>query len=300
MAFTHLHVHTEYSLLDGACRIDKLMARVRELGMDSIAITDHGVMFGAVRFFEEAQKAGIKPIIGCECYVAPRTRFDKDPQKDRHQHHLVLLAKNETGYRNLIKMVSLGYKEGYYYKPRIDHELLKKHHEGLVCLSACLAGKVQHELLENNYEAAKEEAAWFKDLFGEDYYLELQDQGLEEEIGVNEGLRRLSAELGIKMVATNDVHYINQEDAKAHDVLLCIGTKNFLSETDRLTFPNDQFYLKSEDEMRRIFSDVQEAIDNTQEIVGKCNFEFEFGYYHIPKFQVPEGYTENSDFEYLC
>ena len=226
MAFTHLHVHTEYSLLDGACRIDKLMARVRELGMDSIAITDHGVMFGAVRFFEEAEKAGIKPIIGCECYVAPRTRFDKDPQKDRHQHHLVLLAKNDTGYRNLIKMVSIAYKEGYYYKPRIDHELLEKHHEGLVCLSACLAGKVQHELLEGNYEAAKEEARWFRDLFGEDYYLELQDQGLEEEIGVNEGLRRLSAELGIKMVATNDVHYIHQEDAKAHDVLLCIGTRD--------------------------------------------------------------------------
>ncbi len=300
MAFTHLHVHTEYSLLDGACRIDKLMARARELGMDSIAITDHGVMFGAVRFFEEAKSAGIKPIIGCECYVAPRTRFDKDPQKDRHQHHLVLLAKDETGYKNLIKMVSLGYKEGYYYKPRIDHELLEKHHEGLVCLSACLAGKVQHELLEGNYEAAKEEALFFKNLFGDDYYLELQDQGLEEEIGVNEGLRRLSAELGIKMVATNDVHYIHQEDAKAHDVLLCIGTKNFLSEDDRMTFPNDQFYLKSEDEMRRIFSEVPEAIDNTQEIVDKCNFQFEFGKYHIPKFKVPEGYTEHSYFEYLC
>ena len=161
MAFTHLHVHTEYSLLDGACRIDKLMARVRDLGMDSIAITDHGVMFGAVRFFEEAKKAGIKALIGCECYVAPRTRFDKDAQKDRHQHHLVLLAKDETGYRNLIKMVSLGYKEGYYYKPRIDHELLEKYHEGLVCLSACLAGKVQHELLENNYEEAKKEALFF-------------------------------------------------------------------------------------------------------------------------------------------
>ena len=300
MAFTHLHVHTEYSLLDGACRIDKLMARVRELGMDSIAITDHGVMFGAVRFFEKAQKAGIKPIIGCECYVAPRSRFDKDPQKDRHQYHLVLLAKNEKGYKNLIKMVSLAYKEGYYYKPRIDHELLEKYHEGLICLSACLAGKVQRELLEGSYEAAKEEALFFKGLFGEDYYLELQDQGLEEEIPVNEGLRKLSAELGIKMVATNDVHYIHQEDSKAHDVLLCIGTKEFLSETDRMRFPNDQFYLKSEEEMRSIFSEVPEAIDNTQEIVDKCSFEFKFGKYHIPTFQVPEGYTEDSYFEYLC
>ena len=300
MAFTHLHVHTEYSLLDGACRIDKLMARVRDLGMDSIAITDHGVMFGAVRFFEEAEKYGIKPIIGCECYVAARTRFDKDAQLDRHQNHLVLLAKDEQGYKNLIKMVSLAFKEGYYYKPRIDRELLEKYHEGLVCLSACLAGKVQQELLNGSYEGAREEAMFFKNLFGDDYYLELQDQGLEEEIGVNEGLRRLSAELGIKMVATNDVHYINQEDAKAHDVLLCIGTKNFLSETDRMSFPNDQFYLKSEEEMRRIFSEVPEAIDNTREIVDKCSFKFVFGNYHIPKFKVPEGYTEKSFFEYLC
>ena len=300
MAFTHLHVHTEYSLLDGACRIDKLMARAKELGMGAMAITDHGVMFGAVRFYEEAKKAGIKPIIGCECYVAPRTRFDKDAQLDRHQYHLVLLVKNETGYKNLIKMVSIAYKEGYYYKPRIDHELLEKYHEGLVCLSACLVGKIQRALMDGDYDTAREEALYFKGLFGDDFYLELQDQGLEEEIRVNRGLRKLSAELGIKMVATNDVHYINQEDAKAHDVLLCIGTKSFLSETDRMTFPNDQFYLKSEEEMREIFREVPEAIDDTQEIVDKCSFDFEFGKYHIPKFKVPEGYTENSYFEYLC
>ena len=300
MAFTHLHVHTEYSLLDGACRIDKLMARAKELGMDSMAITDHGVMFGAVRFFEEAKKAGIKPLIGCECYVAPRTRHDKDPNYDRKAYHLVLIAKNDTGYRNLIKLVSIGYKEGFYYKPRIDYELLEKYHEGLVCLSACLQGKVQRELDNGDYEAAKAEALYFRRLFGEDYYLELQDQGLEEEIKVNESLRRLSAELGIKMVATNDVHYINQTDASAHDVLLCIGTKDNLSDTDRMRFPNDQFYLKSEEEMRAIFSEVPEAIDNTQEIVDKCSFEFEFGKYHIPKCPVPEGYTENTYFEYIC
>ncbi len=300
MAFTHLHVHTEYSLLDGACRIDKLMARAKELGMTSIAITDHGVMYGAVRFFEEANKAGLKPLIGCECYVAPRTRFDKDPNLDRHQYHLVLLCKNEQGYHNLIKMVSIAYKEGFYYKPRIDHELLEKYHEGLVCLSACLQGKVQRDLVNNDYDSARAEAIWFKELFGEDYYLELQDQGLEEEIPVNRGLRRLSKELGIKMVATNDVHYINQEDSKAHDVLLCIGTKSLFSEEDRMRFPNDQFYLKSEEEMRRIFHEVPEAIDNTQEVVEKCNFQFKFGEYYIPKCPVPEGYTEHSYFEFLC
>ena len=276
------------------------MAKAKELGMDSMAITDHGVMFGAVRFYEEAKKNGIKPVIGCEVYVAPRTRFDKDSQMDRHQNHLVLLAKNEQGYQNLIKMVSLAYKEGFYYKPRIDHELLDKYHEGLVCLSACLAGKIQHALNVGDEDTAREEALYFKSRFGEDFYLELQDQGLEEEIRVNRGLRKLSKELGIKMVATNDVHYINKEDAKAHDVLLCIGTKNLLSEEDRMSFPNDQFYLKSEEEMREIFHEVPEAIDNTQEVVDKCNFDFEFGNYHIPKFPVPEGYTENSYFEYLC
>ena len=305
MAFTHLHVHTEYSLLDGACRIDKLMARVKELGMDSIAITDHGVMFGAVRFYEEAKKAGIKPIIGCECYVARRGRTDKDPAKDRSSYHLVLLVKNDTGYRNLIKMVSLAYKEGFYYKPRIDHELLEKYHEGLVCLSACLQGKVQMELrnddeYKGSYEEAKQEAMFFRNIFGEDYYLEMQDQGLSEEIPVNRGLRRLSKELGIKLVATNDAHYIHQEDAAAHEVLLCIGSKHLLTDEDRMRFPNDQFYLKSEEEMRSLFADIPEAIDNTQEVAAKCNFDFEFGTYHIPKFPVPEGYSENDYFEYLC
>ncbi|MBR0482359.1 MAG: DNA polymerase III subunit alpha [Firmicutes bacterium] len=301
MAFTHLHVHTEYSLLDGACRIDRLLSRAKELGQTAMAITDHGVMYGAVKFYEQAKKMGIKPIIGCEMYMAARTRFDRDGALDREHNHLVLLAKNEQGYKNLIHLVSLGYKEGFYYKPRIDHELLSQFHEGLVCLSACLAGKVQHLLNIGDYEGAKKEATWFRDLFGDDYYLELQDQGLEEEIAVNRGLRKLSAELGIKMVATNDVHYIYREDSSAHDVLLCIGTKSNLSDTDRMRFPNDQFYLKSEEEMREIFSAVPEAIDNTQEIVDKCNFDFRFGEYHIPIFEIPEVFdAENQYFEYLC
>ncbi len=301
MAFTHLHVHTEYSLLDGACRIDRLLSRAKELGQTALAITDHGVMYGAVKFYETAKKMGIKPIIGCEVYVAARTRFDRDGAVDREHNHLVLLAKNEKGYKNLIRLVSLGYKEGFYYKPRIDHELLTQYHEGLVCLSACLAGKVQHLLNIGDYEGAKAEASWFRDLFGDDYYLELQDQGLEEEVAVNRGLRRLSAELGIKMVATNDVHYIYREDSSAHDVLLCIGTKSNLSDEDRMRFANDQFYLKSEEEMREIFKAVPEAIDNTQEIVDKCNYDFVFNEYHIPTFEIPEIFeSENQYFEYLC
>ncbi len=301
MAFTHLHVHTEYSLLDGACRIDKLVAKAKELGMEALAITDHGVMYGAVQFFDHAKKAGIKPIIGCECYTAARGRKAQDSIEDRSQGHLVLLAKNEQGYQNLIKLVSLAYREGFYYKPRIDHELLERYCEGLICLSACLAGKVQQELLNDNYEAAKQEALFLKKLFGADFYLEMQDQGLEEEIKVNKGLKLLSKELDIKLVATNDVHYINRDDAKAHDVLLCIGTKSNLSDPDRMQFPNDQFYLKSEKEMRDIFADTPEAIDNTQEIVDKCNFEFVYGDYHIPKFKIPGNFvSENQYFEYIC
>ena len=301
MAFTHLHVHTEYSLLDGACRIDKLLNRVQELGMTSCAITDHGVMFGADQFFDQAKARGIKPIIGCECYTAMRTRFDKDSVLDRKQGHLVLLAKDQKGYENLIRLVSLANKEGFYYKPRIDHELLEQYHEGIICLSACLAGKVQHELLNGNYEGAKEEALFLKGLFGDDFYLEMQDQHLEEEIPVNKGLKQLSKDLGVKLVATNDVHYINREDAKAHDVLLCIGTKSNLADPDRMRFPNDEFYLKSEDEMRKLFPDVPEAIDNTQEIVDKCSFEFHYGDYHIPKFKIPDNFkAENQYFEYLC
>jgi len=300
MAFTHLHVHTEYSLLDGAARVDKLVARAKELGMDSLAITDHGVMYGAVKFFDECKKQGIKPIIGCEVYVAARTRHDKDPGYDRNSNHLVLLAKDDAGYRNLIKLVSIAYKEGFYYKPRIDHELLEKYHEGMVALSACVAGSVPQYLLNDDYEGAKKEALWMKSLFGDDYYLELQNHFLPEQEKYNAGLKKLSKELGIKLVATNDSHYIYKDDAPAHDVLLCIGTKSSLSEPERMRFPNAEFYLKSEEEMRALFPDCPEAFDNTQEIVEKCNFKFVYGQYHIPKSQIPEGFTEESYFEHLC
>ena len=301
MSFTHLHVHTEYSLLDGAARIDKLVGRAKELGMTAMAITDHGVMFGAVQFYEQCQKQGIKPIIGCEVYTAARTRFDKDATLDKRQGHLILLAKNTEGYENLIKIVSEAYKTGFYYKPRVDHQLLEQYSGGLICLSACLAGRVQHRLLEGDYEGAKEEALFLENCFGKgNFYLEIQDQGLEEEFKINPLLKQLSKELDIPLVATNDVHYINQEDAKAHDVLLCIGTKSNFSDPDRMRFPNDQFYLKSEKEMRNIFADIPDACDRTQEIVDKCNFDFEFGNYHIPVCKVPDGYTENQYFEYLC
>ena len=301
MAFTHLHVHTEYSLLDGAARIDKLVARAKELGMEALAITDHGVMYGAVQFYEQCKKQGIKPIIGCEVYTAARTRFDKDSVLDRNHGHLVLLVKNDKGYQNLIKIVSQAYREGYYYKPRVDHDLLRQYSEGIIALSACLAGKVQQELLLDNYEGAKKEALELLDIFGEgNFYLELQDQGLEEDKKVNRGLRILSKDTGIPMVATNDVHYIMEEDAAAHDVLLCIQTKSNFSDPKRMRFGSDQFYLKSEEEMRNLFPDVPEAIDNTMEVAAKCNFDFEFGHYHIPVFRVPDGYTENSYFEYLC
>ncbi len=300
MAFTHLHVHTEYSLLDGACRIDKLLDKVKELGMDSCAITDHGVMYGAVQFYEQAKKRGIKPIIGCEVYTAKRTRFDRDGI-DKKSGHLILLAKNSEGYHNLIKVVSRAYKDGFYYKPRVDHELLAQYNKGIICLSACIAGKVQSSILRNDYEAAKKEAIWLDNNYGHgNFFLELQDQGLEEEIVINQGLKKLSKELDIPLVATNDVHYLNQEDSDAHDVLLCIGTKNNLSDTDRMRFPNDQFYLKSEDEMRKIFADVPEALDNTHKVAEMVDFDFEFGNYHIPKSQVPEGMTEETYFEKIC
>ncbi len=301
MAFTHLHVHTEYSLLDGAARIDKLVARAKELGMTALAITDHGVMYGAVQFFEQCEKQGIKPIIGCEVYTAARSRFDKDAALDRESGHLVLLAKNEQGYRNLIRIVSRAYEEGFYYHPRVDKQLLREHSEGLICTSACLAGKVQQLLMLDDREGAKKEALELLDIFGEgNFYLELQDQGLEEEVKVNRGLKLLSRETGIPLIATNDVHYINREDAAAHDVLLCIGTKSNFSDPKRMRFGSDQFYLKSEEEMRELFADVPEALDNTMEIAAKCDFRFKFGEYHIPVFQVPEGYSENSYFEYLC
>ena len=301
MAFTHLHVHTEYSLLDGAARIKDIVARAKELGMESLAITDHGVMFGVVDFYKECKKQGIKPIIGCEVYTAARRLTDKEVDKDKYQGHLVLLAKNETGYKNLIKIVSEGYIRGYYYKPRIDKDVLAAHSEGLICLSACLAGDVQHKLLVNDYAGAKAEAQALLDIFGRgNFYLELQDQGLEEEMAILEDMKRLSAELDVPLVATNDVHYVRKEDAKAHDVLLAIQTATTLDDENRMTFPNDEFYLKSEDEMRKIFAYAPDACDNTQLVADACSFDFRFGEYHLPEFTAPDGKTNGEYLRELC
>lgn len=301
MSFTHLHVHTEYSLLDGAARIKDLITRVKELGMDSVAITDHGVMFGVIDFYKEAKKQGIKPIIGCEVYTAARTMQDKDSEKDKYQGHLVLLAKDQEGYGNLMKIVSAGFTEGFYYKPRVDKQVLRKHHKGLIALSACLAGDVQRKLLNDDYEGAKKEALDLLDIFGEgNFYLELQDQGLEEELKVLPYMKKIHEETGIPFVATNDVHYVKQEDANAHDVLICIQTAKTVEDEYRMRFPNDQFYLKSEDEMMRLFADIPEAIENTGKIAEQCNVEFEFGQLHLPEFHAPEGKTNKEYLRELC
>ena len=301
MSFTHLHVHTEYSLLDGAARIEPLVKRAAELGMDSLAITDHGAMFGVVDFYRAAKKAGIKPVIGCEVYTATRTRFDKDPERDKRNGHLILLAETNEGYRNLIKIVSCGYTEGFYYKPRIDNGVLRKYRGGIIATSACIAGRVQQALLRGDYEGAKAEALEYLDIFGEgNFFLEIQDQGLEEEARINPMLKQLSRETGIGLVATNDVHYIDREDSEFHDVLLCIQTGAYVGDTDRMRFPNDQFYLKSEDEMRRIFADIPEALDNTHKIAERCNVEFEFGHLHLPEFTPPDGLDTKTYLRMLC
>ncbi len=301
MTFTHLHVHTEYSLLDGAARIKDLIAGTKELGMDAVAITDHGAMFGVVDFYKEAKKQGIKPIIGCEVYTAARTMLDKDVEKDKRQGHLVLLAKNDVGYHNLMKIVSAGYTEGFYYKPRIDHDVLRKYSEGIIALSACLAGDVQSKLLNSDYEGAKKEALTLLDIFGENnFYLELQDQGLEEELQILPYMKRLHEETGIPFVATNDVHYVRREDAVAHDVLLCIQTAKTVDDENRMRFPNDQFYLKSEMEMEKLFADLPEAILNTKKIADRCNVEFQFGQIHLPEFHAPEGKQNETYLRELC
>lgn len=300
MAFTHLHVHTEYSLLDGAARIKDLVARVKELGMESVAITDHGVMFGVIDFYRECEKQGIKPVIGCEVYTAARTMHDKDSEKDKYQGHLVLLAKNNEGYKNIMKIVSAGYTQGFYYKPRIDKDMLRWHSEGIIALSACLAGEVQRKLMNRDYAGAKEEALALRDIFGkENFYLELQDQGLEEEATILPDMIRIHEETGIPFVATNDVHYVRREDAEAHDVLLCIQTAATVDEENRMRFPNDQFYLKSEDEMRKLFSNIPEACDNTAKIAKQCDVTFTFGELHLPEFIAPHG-TNRQYLRELC
>ena len=299
--FIHLHVHTEYSLLDGFSRLDKLIGRAKELNMQAIAITDHGCMFGAIDFYKKAKKAGIKPVIGCEVYTASRGLRDKDPNYDKRYGHLVLLAENMTGYKNLIKLVSTSYVEGFYYKPRVDIEELRKHSEGIIALSACLAGDVSNNILNRNYEEAKKFALLYRDIFGdENFYLEIQDHNLPEQKEVNAGLVKLSKETGIPLVATNDLHYVNKEDAKTHDVLMCIQMGKTLNDPSRMKFGSDEFYLKSREEMEELFPYAIDALDNTVKIAERCNVEFDFNTYHLPKYDVPEGYTTESYLRELC
>ena len=303
MSFAHLHVHTEYSLLDGSNKIKEYVARVKELGMNSAAITDHGVMYGVIDFYRAAKAAGIKPILGCEVYVAPGSRFDKTSggnQDDRY-YHLVLLAENQTGYENLTKIVSKGFVEGYYYKPRVDMELLEQYHEGIIALSACLAGEVQKYLLRGMYGEAMEAARRYEGIFGKDnFFLELQDHGLAEQGTVNQQLLRLSQDTGIALVATNDVHYTYAEDEKAHDILLCIQTGKKLADEDRMRYEGGQYFVKSEDEMRALFPYALEALENTQKIADRCHVEIEFGVTKLPKYDVPEGYTAWEYLNKLC
>ena len=298
MKFVHLHVHTEYSLLDGSNKIKEYVARVKELGMNSAAITDHGVMYGVIDFYREARAQGIKPILGCEVYVAPGSRFDKEAAggEDRY-YHLVLLAENNQGYQNLMKIVSTGFVEGFYYKPRVDKEVLRKYHEGIICTSACLAGEVQKYIQRGMYEEACRSAKEYEEIFGKgNFFLELQDHGLPEQKQVNQALLRMSRELGIELVATNDIHYTYAEDVKPHDILLCLQTGKRLSDEDRMRYEGGQYYVKSPEEMARLFPYALQALENTQKIADRCNVEIEFGVTKLPKYDVPEGYTS---WEYL-
>ena len=302
MAFTHLHVHTEYSLLDGSCKIKELAARAKELGMDSIAITDHGAMYGVIDFYRAAREVGIKPIIGCEVYVSPGSRFDRETAsgEDRY-YHLVLLAENDQGYHNLMKIVSKGYVDGFYYKPRVDYEVLETFHEGVIALSACLAGEVQRYLGRGMYEEACRSALHYQEIFGKgNFFLELQDHGIPMQKTVNQGLMRMSRELGIDLVATNDIHYILAEDAVPHDILLCIQTGKRVTDENRMRYEGGQYYCKSEEEMRALFPYAQEAIDNTHKIAQRCNVEIEFGVTKLPKYEVPEGYDSWGYLNKLC
>ena len=299
--FVHLHVHSEYSLLDGSCRIKDLIAKTKELNMKAIAITDHGVMYGVIDFYKEAVAQGIKPIIGCEIYVAPRSMQDREYGIDNENYHLVLLAKDMTGYKNLMKIVTVASIEGFYYKPRVDREFLKEHSEGLIALSACLAGEVPSYILRGEYEKAKEAALFYDSIFGRgNFYLELQDHGILEQQKVNKELIRLSKETGIPLVATNDVHYLEKKDAKAHEVLLCIQTGKTIDDEDRMSFPTDEFYLKSPEEMENLFSCCKEAIENTEKIADMCNVEFEFNKTKLPKYDLPEGVDSYEYLRNLC
>ena len=301
--FVHLHIHSEFSLLDGANRIKDIPKRAKELGMDSIAITDHGVMYGVIDFYKACKNEGIKPIIGCEVYVAPRgrTRHDKEPGIDNRYNHLILLAKNMQGYRNLSKLVSIGFTEGYYYKPRIDYEVLEKYSEGLICLSACLAGAVNQALLNGREEEAEEIANWHKNVFGEDYYIEIQNNGISEQVLANQRLVKLARKIDIPLVATNDAHYLKREDAYNHEVLLCIQTGKRMSDPDRMRFETEELYIKSPEEMIEYFKAFPDAIENTVKIAEKCNVEFEFGHTILPNYDVPDEFLTHYDFlKKLC
>ena len=299
--FVHLHIHSEFSLLDGANRIKDLPVRAKELGMDAIAITDHGVMFGAIDFYKACKKEGVKPIIGCEVYVAPRSRTDKQPGIDNHYYHLILLAKNNEGYKNLSKLVSLSFVDGYYYKPRIDREILEKYHKGLICLSACLAGEVNQALLSGQNEKAEQVALWHKKVFGDDYYIEIQNNGIKEQVLANQKLVQLARKLDIPLVATNDAHYLKREDAYNHEVLLCIQTGKRMSDEDRMKFDTDELYVKSPEEMAEYFKAFPDAIENTVKIAEQCNVEFEFGHTILPNYDVPPEYPTHYDFlKKLC
>ena len=299
--FVHLHIHSEFSLLDGANRIKDLPVRAKELGMDAIAVTDHGAMFGTIDFYKACKANGVKPIIGCEVYVAPRTRFDKEPNIDNKYYHLILLAKNNEGYKNLAKLVSLGYVDGYYYKPRIDKEILEKYHEGLICCSACLGGEIAQSILKDDLAKAEEIALWHKNIFGEDYYLEVQSNTLREQILVNQKLVELARKLNIPLVATNDSHYLKKEDYYNHEVLLCIQTGKRMTDEDRMKFQTNDFYIKSPEEMKEFFKNIPEALENTVKIAEKCNVDFEFGHTILPNYDVPEEFETHYDYiKKLC
>ena len=302
MDFVHLHVHSEYSLLDGMCRIKDIPKRAKELGMNAIALTDHGVMFGSAIFYQECQKYGIKAIIGCEVYIAPNSRFDKNFSRDDDKYnHLILLVKDKQGYQNLIKLVSIGFTEGFYSKPRIDKDVLKKYSKGLVCLSGCLAGEVSKAILQDDLEKAEKVALWYKEIFGDDYYLEIQNNGLREQVMVNQKLIGLSRKLNIPLVATNDAHYLRKEDSFNHEILLCMQTGKRITDSDRMKFESNEFYIKSKEEMSSYFEAVPEAIENTVKIADKCNFDFEFGVTKLPNYEVPEEFKTHEDyFRYLA
>ena len=303
MPFVHLHVHTEYSLLDGACRIRDLPGIVKSMGQDACAITDHGVMYGAIDFYRACKAEGVKPIIGCEVYVTPqgRSRFDKIHEFDAESRHLVLLCENEEGYRNLSYLVSAGWTEGFYIKPRIDLELLRRHSRGLIALTACLAGEIPRSLRNGEYENAKAYALELSDIFGPEHlYLELQDHGIADQQEVNRGILRIHQETGLPMVCTNDAHYLRKEDAEAHDVLLCIQTGKLLEDENRMRYEPRNFYLRSGEEMETLFAGYEGAVANTAKVADMCNLEFTFGKYHLPEFQLPPGYDSFSYLKKLC